>query len=178
MSFHAPEPLKIDGSDLYFGVVAARYNGDYVEALIKRIADIFKEAGVPAPNVRVERVPGSNEIPYVAQMMAASRQYDCIVALGVIIRGGTAHDEVIAHSTAGILQRISMMTECPIINGILTVNNLEQAEERVNGHADRGAEFGRAALEMARHKLKYVQLLDDIDAEAAANDINDLFNKN
>jgi 6,7-dimethyl-8-ribityllumazine synthase len=178
MSFHAPEPLKIDGSDLYFGIVAARYNGDFVEALIKRVTAVLKQAGVPAANIRLERVPGSNEIPFLAQMMAATRQYDCIIGLGVIVRGGTAHDEVLAHSTAAILHRVSMQTECPVINGILTVNNTEQAEERVNGHADRGAEFARAALEMARHKVNYVQLLDDLDAEAAANDINDLFNKN
>ncbi|MBC2596453.1 6,7-dimethyl-8-ribityllumazine synthase [Ruficoccus amylovorans] len=178
MSFHAPEPLKIDGSELYFGIVAARYNGAYVDALIERVSAVLKEAGVPRANVRLERVPGSNEIPYLATMMAATRQYDCIIALGVIIRGGTAHDEVIAHSTASILHRVAMQTECPVINGILTVNNTEQAEERVNGHADRGGEFARAALEMARHKVNYVQLLDEIDAEAAADDINDLFNKN
>lgn len=179
MSFHAPEPLEIDGGDLYVGIVAARYNSGLVDALIARVKAVLKEAGVPAGNVQLERVPGSNEIPYVATMMAATRQFDVVVALGCIIRGGTAHDEVIAHSTALALHQTSVTTECPVINGILTVNNHEQAEERVNGEIDRGAEFARAALEMARHKLKYTRLLDELDAEAArGDDLDQLFHSN
>ena len=179
MSLHTPKPLKIDGGDLYVGIVAARFNGELVDALVKRAQTVLAKAGVPSGNIRVERVPGANELPYLANMMAASRQYDAIIALGVVIAGSTVHDEVIAHGTATAMHMIGVQTECPIINGILTVENDEQAEERVNGKLDRGAEFANAALEMAVQKLKYTRLLDELDAEAAQrDDFDNLFHSN
>ncbi len=179
MSLDAPKPLEIDGSELYVGIVAARFNGALVDALVKRVQTVLAEAGVRAANVQVERVPGANELPYMANMMAATRQYDVIVTLGVVIAGSTVHDEVIAHGTATAMHMIGVQTECPIINGILTVENDEQAEERVNGKLDRGAEFARAALEMATQKLKYTRLLDELDAEAARrDDLDNLFHSN
>ncbi|MEM9227041.1 MAG: 6,7-dimethyl-8-ribityllumazine synthase, partial [Verrucomicrobiota bacterium] len=160
MSLHAPEPLTIDGGELHFGIVAARYNTELVDALITRVQTVLAESGVPTANIEVERVPGSNEIPYLATMMAATRQYDCLIALGVVIAGGTTHHEIIAQSTAAVLHKVGMQTECPVINGILTVDSLDQAAERIIGSIDRGAEYARAALEMAKHKLKYTGMLD------------------
>ena len=165
MSTDKPTFPKISGADLRLAVVAARYNNTLVEALIRRVLETFKQHEVSPRNVELRRVPGSNELPYVANMLAATGQFDCIVALGVIISGDTMHDKVIAHNTAAALASIGFSTEVPVINGILTVNNVKQAEERITGAMDRGGEFAMAALEMARHKIELTERLDAIEAE-------------
>ncbi len=176
MSTDKPFFPKISGGDLRFAVVAARYNNALVEGLIRRVLEVFKENGVGPRNVELRRVPGSAELPYVANMLAATGQFDCVIALGVIVSGDTMHDKVIAHSTATALASIGFSTEVPVINGVLTVNDDAQAKERVFGKTDRGAEFAQAALEMARHKIELIERLDAIEAEEEAReDGNDDF---
>ncbi len=175
MSTDKPVFPKISGDELRFGIVAARYNNALVEALVKRVLETFKQHNVSALHVELKRVPGSAELPYMANMLASTGQFDCIVALGVIIAGDTIHDEVIAQSTAQALTAVGFSTEVPVINGILTTQTAEQAEERVNGKTDRGREFALAALEMARHKVDMIERLDEIEQRELDEGDNDDF---
>lgn len=163
---------QLDASDLSFCVVAARYNGQLVDALIKRVTDTLRKYGADDTNVSVVRVPGSNELPYVSYMEGLTGQYDCVIALGVIISGETRHDEIIANSSAQALHYAGIRNEVPVINGVLTVEDVEQAKTRVFGDYDRGGEFARAAIEMARHRLRLIDTLDELEA-AAYDDLED-----
>lgn len=169
MSLDQPEALSIDGRDLRFAIVAARFNPALVKALLENCVQAMAEAGVQPENIEVLRVPGSNELPYAAAMLAKSFQYDAVVVLGLVLAGETPHHEVIADSTGNALQRISLDTETPVINGIVVVHTMEQAEARCRGDINRGREFGLAALEMAVIKQAMVSRLDEIDAENKAN---------
>lgn len=163
MSNNPPEPAKIDGADFFIGIVAAQYNGKLVDALLTRVTKALKAHGVRDRNIEVLRVPGSNEVPYAAHMLASTGEFDCLIALGVVLAGETSHHEVISYGTAYSLHSIGMQSEIPVINGILTVGTLEQAEERITGKHDRGVEFANAALQMAWHKLKLVERLDALE---------------
>ncbi|MDR2430433.1 MAG: 6,7-dimethyl-8-ribityllumazine synthase [Puniceicoccales bacterium] len=166
MSQAKPNATAIDGTDLYIGIVAARYNNDLVEDLLQRVRATLRKARVAAGSIKTLRVPGAAELPYVANMLAQTEEYDCIIALGIILAGDTQHHEILANSTAIALQGIALQSEIPIINGILTVHTREQALERINGPHDRGAEFANAALEMAWHHVQLGDYLDALDAEA------------
>lgn len=138
-----------DSSSLRIGVVAARYNPELVEGLLGRVRETLAEAGVPADHLEVHRVPGSMEVPFGLGRLARQGRCDALLGLGVVIGGDTHHHEVIAESTARSLQDLSLRHDLPIINGILVVDSLAQAEARVGGAHDRGAEYARAALELA-----------------------------
>lgn len=146
MSLDAPKSQSIDGRGIAVGIAAARFNGTLVDALVESCAAVVTAAGATVETVRV---PGSHEIPVAAQALARTGRFHAIVALGVIIRGGTIHYDVIAHSSADALQRVALDTGLPVINGIITAENRLQADERCRGETNRGAEFGHAALEMA-----------------------------
>lgn len=147
MSLQAPSALAIDARGLRFGIAAARFNGSYVEALLERCVATLKAAGAAEPVI--VRVPGSNELPVAAQLLADHATFDALIALGVLIRGDTIHYEVIANSATQGLQTVALSRRLPVINGVLTVENDAQAHDRCLGATDRGAEFARAALEMA-----------------------------
>jgi len=165
MSQSPPEPPEIDGSDFFIGIIAARFNGELVDPLLARVLAKLKSLGVRQRNIEVLRVPGSNEIPYAAHMLAATSEFDCLIALGVVVAGDTSHHDVIAYGTAYSLHSIGMQSETPVINGILTVSSIAQALERIkpSGAHDRGAEFARAAVHMAWHKLHLVERLDALE---------------
>lgn len=149
MSLDAPTHLSIDGSPFTVGVVAARYNARLVEALLAQVTGGLRTAGVREKRLFVERVPGSNELPSAVQLLLRRRRCDVVVALGVIIRGGTLHYELVAQAATDGLLRVSLDARVPVITGVVVAENLAQAEERCLGKIDRGAEFARAALEMA-----------------------------
>ena len=165
---------KVSGrEDLRFAIVASRYNEKYVEKLISRVQARLRESKIPASSITLTRVPGANEIPFVASMLALTGDCDCIIALGVVIKGDTPHHEIIAHSTAHALQDIGIETQIPVINGIVVTNTEEQAQERVFGEQDRGAEFANSALEMAKlgnRLANYLEELDRNDAERERNE--------
>jgi 6,7-dimethyl-8-ribityllumazine synthase len=146
MSLDAPKIQTIDGRGFAVGIVAARFNGSLVDALLESCTAVITDAGATFETVRV---PGSHEAPVAAQALARTGRFHAIVALGVIIRGGTIHYDVIAHSSADALQCVALDAGIPVINGIITAENRLQADERCRGETDRGAEFGRAAIEMA-----------------------------
>jgi 6,7-dimethyl-8-ribityllumazine synthase len=103
----------------------------------------------------VERVPGAAELPFAACLLADANDYDAIIVLGVVIAGDTNHHEIIGDSTAQALLDLSITKKTPMINGILVVNNLAQAEARAGEAINRGKEFAQAALEMAQFSKKW-----------------------
>lgn len=154
MSFDKPDTQKFDGRNLRIAIVAARYNGMLVDSLLKHAMANLALADAPAPTI--ERVPGSAELPYAVSVLAEQKRFDVIIALGVVVAGDTSHHDIIGNSTALTLQEISIRQKIPIINGILVVNTIEQAQIRVDGTINRGKEFALAALEIAQFKQKWI----------------------
>jgi 6,7-dimethyl-8-ribityllumazine synthase len=152
MSLDAPQELLIDGTPFKVGIVAARFNARLTDALVAQVSDALRKAGVKKKNLTLLRVPGSNELPFAAQLLAKNARPDVIVALGVLIRGDTIHYELIADATTQALQRVSLDARLPLINGVVVAENLKQAEARCLGKINRGGEFAGSALEMAALK--------------------------
>lgn len=149
MSLHAPSFNGLDGSKLRFGIVAARFNPELIDGLLGRLTDALQAAGVKPAAIRVERVPGSHEVPWGIGRFAARGGYDCLVALGVLIGGDTNHHEMVGQSVSHALQRVAVDRDIPVINGVIVTDTLAQARARCTGRINRGAEFAHAALAMA-----------------------------
>jgi 6,7-dimethyl-8-ribityllumazine synthase len=172
MSQDKPLSPKINGAKFVFSIVAASYNQDLVESLLQKTITKLTQAQVSEKNIRILRVPGSGELPYVAHMTASSGEFDCVIVLGVVIAGDTPHHEIIGQSTALALQEIAIRSEVPVINGIVVTNNRAQAEQRCQGSLDRGTEFAEAALVMAQHRQNLGERLDALE------DLDEPFDKN
>jgi len=153
MSSDAPQKAALDGSGLRIAVLAARYNRELVDALAESVASELREAGARRPEV--ERVPGSAELPFAASLAAHGGGCDAVIALGVVIAGQTRHHRIIGESTAAAFQRIGIDAGVPVINGVIVTEDRSQAAARAGGSVDRGAEFARAALEMARLRERW-----------------------
>jgi 6,7-dimethyl-8-ribityllumazine synthase len=149
MSGNSPGPERVDASRLRIAIAAARFNGPLVEALLDRVRKGLCAAGVRERNVTVARVPGSYELPVAARMLVDAARPDAVVALGVIIRGGTIHYGLIASAAASGLQDVAISSRVPVINGVIVAENRAQARARCTGRIDRGAEFASAAVSMA-----------------------------
>ena len=132
-----------------FALVASRFNSFVVESLIAGAVDTLRRHGVADAQITLVRSPGAFELPLVVQKVAASGNYDAIVALGAVIRGGTPHFEYVAgECTKGIAQ-VSLASGLPIAFGVLTVDTIEQAIARAGTKAgNKGAEAARSALGM------------------------------
>ncbi len=152
MSLDSPSALQIDGAAFRVGIVAARFNQRYVEGLLTSATAVLRDAGVTEANLSVARVPGSGELPTGAQLLLGKYRFDVVIALGVVIKGGTLHDQLVAEAAQQGLLRVSLDTRTPIIAGVVTANDDAQAELRCLGEINRGAEFARGALEMAALK--------------------------
>ncbi len=127
------------------GVVVSRFNGGLTNQLLQRALEALEEAGVSQDAITVMPVPGAFELPLAAMALAKTRRYACIVALGAIVRGETPHFEYVASECASGLQLAGIETGVPVTFGVLTVENVEQAESRI----EKAAEAVRSALEMA-----------------------------
>ncbi len=147
------------------GIVSAGYNRELVDNLLSSVLQTLEKHGVSRQNIDTYDVPGSNEIPYLLNMLAQTEEYDCLIALGIVIAGDTQHHEMIERTTAGAIQQIGLQSEIPVINGIITTNTQEQAEARAGAKINRGAEFAVAALCMAEHKILLSERLEMIDSE-------------
>lgn len=132
-----------------FVLVAARFNDLVVERLVAGALDGLRRHGVADEAIDVVRVPGSFEIPLVAQRLAASGGYVAVICLGAVIRGETTHyDHVAGQAAAGVAQA-GLSTGVPVIFGVLTCENMEQALDRAGGKAgNKGFDAALAALEM------------------------------
>ena len=126
-------------------IVAARFNGEFTNKLLESALAELDRVGVAKDSITVMAVPGAFELPIGAMALAKTRRYSCIVALGAVIRGETPHFDYIASEAASGLQLAGLETGVPVAFGVLTVENEQQARERIG----KAAEAVRTALEMA-----------------------------
>ena len=132
-----------------FAIVASQYNPEYVKGLIDAVRHEI-EALSPKSVITLVEVPGAFEIPVVLQEVAAKGGVDAIIALGVIIKGQTAHADLIGSTITDALQNIALRFRIPVIHEVLLVDNEEQARARTLGKTqNRGVEAARAAVQVA-----------------------------
>ena len=139
-----------------FALLAARFNHFIVEQLVGGALDGLKRHGVKDEDVDLVRVPGSFEIPVVAQRLASSGKYAAVICLGAIIRGETAHYDHVAGEAAKGVAQAALSTGVPVIFGVLTCDTLEQAINRA------GAKSGNKGFEAAMTALEMVNLLNKL----------------
>jgi 6,7-dimethyl-8-ribityllumazine synthase len=155
MSLASPVLRVQDGAGFRLGLVAARFNEEFVDGLLAGVEARLRAAGVKPAHLTVVRVPGSHEVPWAAQALALTGRFDCVVALGVLIAGATNHHDMVGQSVSHALQRVAIATHVPVINGVIVVNSPAQARARCVGRINRSAEFAGAALEMAALRRRF-----------------------
>lgn len=133
-----------------FCIILSRFNDFIGSKLLSGAIDELKRHGVSEENIDIVKVPGAFEIPLAAQKFASTGRYNAVITLGAIIRGATAHfDYVSAELSKGIAQ-VSLQTGIPVIFGVLTTDNIEQAIERAGTKAgNKGSDAAKSAIEMA-----------------------------
>lgn len=138
------------GAGRRFAIVASRFNDIFADRLVDGAVDTLVRHGADSDAITIVRCPGAFEIPQTAQRVARSGKYDAIICLGVVIRGSTPHfDYICAEATKGV-GSVAMQSDAPVLYGIITCDNLDQAIERSGSKAgNKGAEAAMAALEMA-----------------------------
>ena len=136
---------KSEGVRRAVGIVVSRFNGAVTSKLLEGALAELESAGVARDAITVMPVPGAFELPIAAMALAKTRRYACIVALGCVIRGDTPHFDFVAGEAASGLQLAALETGVPVAFGLLTLEQAEQADERL----DKGAEAVRTGLEMA-----------------------------
>ena len=136
-------------ADIRIGIVASRFNEFIVSKLLGGAVDGLVRHGVPAENITAAWVPGAFEIPLAADKMAASGKYDAVICLGAVIRGATSHyDCVCAEVSKGVAQA-GLKSGRPVLFGVLTTDNLEQAIERAGSKAgNKGYDCALSAIDM------------------------------
>jgi 6,7-dimethyl-8-ribityllumazine synthase len=146
-----PEPdLDGAGAGLRIAVVCGRFNSHVTLRLLDGVRRGLAACGVAESDVEEVWVPGAFEIPLAAKTFALTGRYDAVIALGAVIRGDTAHFEYVAGPCAEGLQQAQLETGVPVVFGVLTTENLDQALERSDLEGDnKGEESARTALEMA-----------------------------
>jgi len=139
--------LVVEGAR--FCVVAARFNSFVVESLVDGAIDTLKRHGAKEEEITLVRLPGAFEMPVLLERLAQSGEYDAIIALGAVIRGGTPHFEYVAGECVKGIAQVSLKHTVPIAFGVLTVDTIEQAIERAGTKAgNKGAEATLSAIEM------------------------------
>lgn len=134
-----------------FVIIASRFNQFIVDQLVNGAVTALKQHMVTDEHITLVRVPGAYEIPLVALRLAQGKKYHAIIALGAVIRGATAHFDFVAGECNKGLSQVSMQWGIPIANGVLTVENIEQAIERAGTKSgNKGADAAITALEMVQ----------------------------
>lgn len=142
-----------DGKDLRFGIVVSDWNKEITDKLLAACTETLRNHQVPETQINVIRVPGSFELPMGAKLLLSRDQYDAIICLGCVIKGETKHDEYISQAVAQGIMHLGIVSNVPVIFGVLTPNDLAQAEARAGGtHGNKGAEAADTALRMAALK--------------------------
>ena len=121
---------SLDAKGLKVALAASRFNSFLVEQLIKGAVDAFVRHGGDEKSLVLVRVPGAYELPVVAKALAKTKKYDAVVALGAVVQGATPHASLINETTARAFAQLSLDTGTPVLNGIVSADNLEQAVER------------------------------------------------
>ena len=148
------------GDGMTVGIVMARFNQDIGEGLLSACTTELRRLGVAASNIEIATVPGALEIPLALQTMAQSDRFDALVALGAVIRGETYHFELVSNESGSGITRVCLDYDIPIANGVLTTENDEQCEERIDM---KGRDCARCAVEMANFAKEFC--VDEFDED-------------
>lgn len=135
---------------LRMAIVAARFNHFLVDKLVAGAQETLLAGGLRADDLDIVYVPGAFEIPLTAKKLADTRNYEAIIALGAVIRGGTPHFDYVCSECARGVTEVALETGVPVLFGVLTCDDMEQATDRAGGKAgNKGADAALAAIEMA-----------------------------
>jgi len=141
---------KLDAKGLKFGIVIARFNEFISGKLLSGCLDGLIRHGADEANIDVAWSPGSFEIPLLAKKLAVSKKYDAVICLGAVIRGATPHFDFVASEVSKGVAHVGLETGIPVIFGVLTTDNIEQAIERAGTKSgNKGFDAALAAIEMA-----------------------------
>ena len=143
---------QLNGAGFRFAIVASRWNDFISSRLVEGALDALERLGVAEKKVEIFKVPGSFEIPLLALKVAGSGKFDAVICLGTIIRGQTPHFEYIANEVARGIAQAGMSTGVPVVFGIVTADNLDQAIDRA------GVKLGNKGFEAATSAVELVNL--------------------
>ncbi len=148
-----PAKIAFALRDARIAIVAARFNADVVEGLLRGALEALQRHGVQQQHIHVVRVPGAFEIPLAVKCLSATGDYDALIALGAVVRGETPHFEYVCNACIQGLLQTTWWLNMPVGFGVLTVNSMRQAAARARpGINNKGAEAALAALEMIQFK--------------------------
>ena len=140
---------KFDGRNVKIAIVAGRFNEFITSKLIGGALDVLKRNDVSEENIDIAWVPGAFEIPLIAKKLANTQKYDAIITLGAVIKGSTPHFDYVCSEVSKGVAQISLQSELPVIFGVLTTNNIEEAIERAGTKTgNKGADAAFSAIEM------------------------------
>ena len=144
--------------DIKIGIVAARFNEFITSKLLGGAVDALKRHDVDDDNIEVAWVPGAFEIPLIASKMAKSNKYDAIICLGAVIRGNTTHYDYVCSEVSKGISHVSLNSDIPVMFGVITTENIEQAIERA------GTKAGNKGFDCAVGAIEMVSLIREIEA--------------
>lgn len=152
-------PLEIPTRECRIAIVASEFNHFIVQQLVDGAFDALSRNSISEQNISLIWVPGAYELPLVADVLAGAGQHDAVIALGAVIRGGTPHFDYVAGECSRGLAQVALKHELPVIFGVLTTDDVDQALERAgSGAGNKGFDTAIAALQM-------ISVLDRIHAE-------------
>lgn len=149
---------KVVAKNVRIGIVAARFNEFITSKLLGGALDGLKRHEVNEEQIDVAWVPGAFEIPLIAQSMAKSGKYDAVICLGAVIRGATSHYDYVCSEVSKGIAQISLQTGVPVLFGVLTTDNIEQAIERA------GSKAGNKGYDCATGAIEMINLLREMEA--------------
>ncbi len=149
---------KLVSKDIKIGIVAARFNEFITSKLLGGAVDALKRHDVDENNIEVAWVPGAFEIPLIASKMAKSKKYDAIICLGAVIRGNTSHYDYVCSEVSKGIAHVSLNNDIPVMFGVVTTENIEQAIERA------GTKAGNKGFDCAVGAIEMVNLIREIEA--------------
>jgi 6,7-dimethyl-8-ribityllumazine synthase len=153
----------LDGQGLRIGIVQARFNAPVCEALLSSCLGTLAQLGVEEEDIFVCTVPGALEIALALQKLAATGEFDALIALGAVIRGETYHFELVSNESGAAITRVGLESGLPIANAVLTTENDAQAEVRA---VEKGADAAKVAVEMA-NLVESIATLAEPEGEAS-----------
>ncbi|MCD8016259.1 MAG: 6,7-dimethyl-8-ribityllumazine synthase [Oscillospiraceae bacterium] len=149
MSINLYEGKVVAPAGMRVGIIASRFNSFIVQKLLDGAVDGLVRHGVEEQNIYAAWVPGAFEIPMLAQEMAKSGKYDAVICVGAVIRGSTSHYELVTNETAKGIAQAGMASGIPVLFGVITTENIEQAIERAGSKAgNKGYDCALSAIEM------------------------------
>ena len=144
-----------DASDMNIGIVVAEWNRNITEKLLEGACNTLEKHGVKPENIIVRRVPGSFELTFAARRLADTRDIDAVIALGCVVKGETPHFDYVCSSVTQGLTELNSMYDIPFIFGLLTTDNMQQAEDRAGGkYGNKGDEAAITAIKMIDFSCK------------------------